>query len=249
MATLLEQLAGARGSRKRLPVQQPARAHEQAFAGALVAHMSRAISAAMHPIAHALSPHVRRLDSLRGHIANARDVLGMAIGDSAVIGAVRKHALEVSAYQRVQLGRQLTAATGAQFVLSDEHDVLLAFVDAVMAGLEGIADKLIADARSIAAGAAHNGASPAQVVASIGHKADVAARAAGVIAQRETRRLMSRLNTNRQKALGLESFTWRAQPGSRHAALDGKVYRFDSPPAAGVPGTEHGCECYAQPVV
>ncbi len=61
------------------------------------------------------------------------------------------------------------------------------------------------------------------------------------------------INQLRQEDLGIELYIWRSQGDAKvrdsHAANDARVFRWDSPPEDGHPGTAHNCRCYAEPVL
>ena len=77
------------------------------------------------------------------------------------------------------------------------------------------------------------------------------------IARDQTAKLTASLNQQRNMALGIEEFIWRTSKDARvretHEPLDGKRFRFDSPPLVGgrrlLPGQDFQCRCRAQPVV
>jgi SPP1 gp7 family putative phage head morphogenesis protein len=75
---------------------------------------------------------------------------------------------------------------------------------------------------------------------------------ARMIARDQVGKLYGQINSARQQSLGITHFTWRTANDRRvraeHRALNGKVFRFDDPPAEGLPGQPVLCRCYAEPV-
>lgn len=73
------------------------------------------------------------------------------------------------------------------------------------------------------------------------------------IAGDQTHKLNIALTAQRNIALGIEEFVWvsrrddRVRPLHRH--YNGKVYRWNSPPADGLPGWSYNCRCVAKSVI
>lgn len=85
----------------------------------------------------------------------------------------------------------------------------------------------------------------------LGTRGDVAESRAGQVADLDVRSLFADLNQDRQKELGLDAYRWRTMEDDRvrpeHAALDGRVFPWDAPPAIGNPGEPANCRCQAEP--
>ena len=64
--------------------------------------------------------------------------------------------------------------------------------------------------------------------------------------------LFAYLNQALQVAIGIDFYTWQARRDAQvresHAERDGKVFRWDTPPAGGHPGEDYNCRCYARPL-
>ncbi|KVZ03371.1 hypothetical protein WT64_11110 [Burkholderia stagnalis] len=90
------------------------------------------------------------------------------------------------------------------------------------------------------------------IVESIQNETGVTERRAKLIARDQTSKLNSSITEARQTALGIEEYEWQTSGDERvrdsHAENDGKVFRWDSPPAeTGHPGHDVGCRCVALP--
>lgn len=61
------------------------------------------------------------------------------------------------------------------------------------------------------------------------------------------------INELRQRELGVERYTWRAQNDERvrdtHADRNGQDFGWDDPPVGGHPGQDYNCRCLAVPIV
>lgn len=70
---------------------------------------------------------------------------------------------------------------------------------------------------------------------------------------RLSRRVKQSLDGKRQQAYGLRRYIWRSQDDDKvrtsHAANDGRVFDWDSPPPTGHPGEVYGCRCFAEPIL
>lgn len=74
------------------------------------------------------------------------------------------------------------------------------------------------------------------------------------IARDQTAKMNSAITKARHQELGIEEYTWQTSGDERvrdsHAAHDGKVFRWDDPPAdTGNPGEDYNCRCVALPHV
>ncbi len=71
------------------------------------------------------------------------------------------------------------------------------------------------------------------------------------IARNEVSTLTGQVNQLRQTRMGLDKYIWQTSEDERvrpsHAALNGKVMRWDSPPPFGHPGMDFNCRCIALP--
>lgn len=77
---------------------------------------------------------------------------------------------------------------------------------------------------------------------------------ARTIARTEIAKLNSAITTDEHAKLGITSFEWSTSGDERvrpeHAALDGKVFAYDDPPAIGLPGAAGvNCRCVALAVL
>lgn len=88
----------------------------------------------------------------------------------------------------------------------------------------------------------------------------VGARKAKFLARQETALLMSKFQETRYKDIGIQKYRWSDSHDRKvrhdHHELNGKVFRFDSPPvsnrktgARNNPGQDYNCRCVAIPLV
>lgn len=80
------------------------------------------------------------------------------------------------------------------------------------------------------------------------------------LAHQETSLLLSKFRESRYDDIGIQEYKWSGAMDARerpdHRRLQGKIYRFDSPPVTNLktgarnnPGEDYGCRCTAIPVI
>lgn len=174
--------------------------------------------------------------------------------------AARRAAGEVSAFNRVELTRQLKAITGVELAVDGPRTASLgsAFVEASKSGIKGLGDKQIAELRGIVARALQSGRRAEDVAKEIKERFAINSRRATFIARNELETLYGQLTRDRQTALGITHYIWRTSRDERvrptHAVLNGTVQGWDSPPLVGGgrrahPGEDFNCRCTAEPVI
>lgn len=90
------------------------------------------------------------------------------------------------------------------------------------------------------------------LAAKLEERGEVAESRAKLIARDQTSKMNGAFNEVRQTSLGIDQYTWQTSGDERvreeHAANDGKVFRWDDPPAnTGHPGEDVNCRCVAVP--
>lgn len=82
---------------------------------------------------------------------------------------------------------------------------------------------------------------------------DVAESRAQLIARDQTSKMNSSFTKARQESVGITKYVWQTSGDERvreeHAALDGEIFSWDSPPDVGNPGDDYQCRCIALPVI
>lgn len=100
---------------------------------------------------------------------------------------------------------------------------------------------------------------PAALAKKIMATGEVSKSKATLIARTETARTASVLSQVRAQSIGCTYFVWKTVGDSRvresHRALNGKVFRYDSPPVCdppdirALPGQVFNCRCRASPII
>jgi SPP1 gp7 family putative phage head morphogenesis protein len=84
---------------------------------------------------------------------------------------------------------------------------------------------------------------------------------AKLIAQTETNKITSFIQTEKMKSVGIKKFRWNhsgggAEPRELHLSYDGKIFDIDNPPIIdartgqrGMPSTIWNCRCFATPII
>lgn len=97
-----------------------------------------------------------------------------------------------------------------------------------------------------------------EVAAELARTEEVTASRATLIARTEIAKANATLTTARAQFVGATHYIWRtaedADVRDSHAAMEGKIFRFDDPPYVEGegnhgPGEIYNCRCYAEPII
>lgn len=191
---------------------------------------------------------------LKELMARAAARMGQAISPGLVEQLGEKFARRTATYQRVQLNRQVKAALGADVFIADRGlEAMVEGFAAENAALITSIPRELMDKIAKASTRAIQSATPhPQLAKEIAKDFGMATNRAKLIARDQVGKLYGQVNAQRQKAMGVERFIWNTVHDERvrpeHAALDGKEFSYDKPPAEGLPGEPILCRCYASPV-
>lgn len=191
---------------------------------------------------------------IRELLAQASARMAQSITPELVAQVAEKFARRTATYQRIQLGRQVRAALGADPFIADRG--LEAMVDdfaQANAALITSIPRQLADRIAQASSRAVQRATPhPELAKTITKELGMAKNRAKLIARDQVGKLYGQVNAARQRELGAEKFEWSTVHDERvrpeHVALDGKVFSYAKPPAEGLPGEPILCRCYASPV-
>lgn len=195
---------------------------------------------------------VNRLAEL---LDQAKRHLAAAIRPTEIEALARRFGQRTQDTNREQLRRQVRAALGVDVLASDRRlpALLDHFVAENAALIKTIPADLVGHVEKLATRAFTTGRSSADVQADLEERFDIEARHARLIARDQIGKLYGQTNADRQQDLGIEAFRWQTSEDERvrpeHKLLDGQVFRYDQPPAEGLPGVPICCRCYAEPVL
>lgn len=193
----------------------------------------------------------------------ARDRMAEAVSPDDVEALAKKFAVRTSTYQRVQLGRQVKAALGADPVFHDKKLAALTdhFVAENVSLIRTIPDRLHDEVEQVVTSAITDGDLTEDVVDEIESRFGVAESQARVIARDQIGKYYGQVNVARQKSLGVRRFIWRTMGDERvrdsHDAAEKESevepYSYDDPPDVDddgpvLPGEPIQCRCTAEPV-
>lgn len=115
-----------------------------------------------------------------------------------------------------------------------------------------IDEQYAADVAKHVAEAVAAGKTPEEIAQILRDRFGVRESRARLIASDQIGKLAANINETRQRESGVRYYRWRTRGDDRvrpeHAARDGKIFAWDSPPAGGHPGSEVNCRCHAEPV-
>lgn len=260
-ATILRSFSKTR--RTRLPKQVYPKLIELSYAQALTKHLGHARNA-LTPLVHAI-PHLlpaaqaARKDAdeskqIQAFLDQARRQLTTAANPTGIEALARGFGGRAQQFNRVQLGRQVRSALGADVLKETPalKTVLDHFVAENAALIKSIPDQVVDQVEGIVNRAFSSGAHVDTVQAEIEERFDVAESRARLIARDQIGKIYGQTNQVRQSALGITSYIWRTSGDERvrdeHEERDGESFDWDDPPEDGNPGEPIQCRCSAEPV-
>lgn len=169
-------------------------------------------------------------------------------------------ASEVSAFNRVEIGRQMRAITGLDLTTGGQKtpSLIAAFVEEANPRIKGLGDQQISEIRGIVTRGMQSGRRAASIEGEIRERFAINKQRATFIARNELGTLNGQLTRNRQMDLGIGQYIWRTSRDERvrptHARLENTMQSWDNPPPVGGgrhlhPGEDFNCRCTAEPVI
>lgn len=268
-AKLLDMLARARAARRSIVPKAP-RAHYpralEAEYGARLASLVRDIvrpylAPVLAELPDLMAAARRRIDSRQGDIMKeAKRRLRASIDTRGVDALARKYAGRVADYNAGAVRRQLRAGLGADPFIRDPrmYEVIDTFAQRNVQLIVDASERAMMDVDGIVQSAVGSAKRWEDVAAEIEAATGMPAERARLIARDQIGKLYGQINADRQQEMGVTRFTWRTSGDERvrpeHAALDGRVFRWDNPPDDGkfgpvIPGEAINCRCSADPVI
>ncbi len=119
--------------------------------------------------------------------------------------------------------------------------------------IQGLSDEIAKRIESQVIDLVSRGASNKEIAKTLGEIGGFAKGRAKLIAVDQAGSFNSALNQMRQEQAGVTRYTWSTVRDNRvrpeHRAREGKVYRWDTPPAGGAPGQAVRCRCVARAIL
>ncbi len=254
---------------RRLPKQIYPKHLESAYAKSLRAFVGR-LMLAFDPFVDELPTLLawvvseRRIDSarfdagegkrIRELIRQAKEKMKSSILTNELDRLASDFAARTSSAQRMQLGRQVRAALGADVFSSDARirPLLEAFADTNVGLITKLSDEMAGRMETAALRAVQDAKPWDEFKDEIKEQFGFSDSRAELIARDQIGKLYGQTNAIRQQELGVSGFIWRTSGDERvrdeHEAIDGD--RFDYPnghPTEGLPGEPILCRCTAEP--
>jgi SPP1 gp7 family putative phage head morphogenesis protein len=117
---------------------------------------------------------------------------------------------------------------------------------------QSIDQQYAADVAKAVADAVAAGKSADDIALILRERYSVRISRARLIASDQIIKLNAKIIEDRQREGGVRYYRWRTRGDDRvrpeHAAREGRIFAWDSPPPGGHPGTEVNCRCHAEPV-
>ena len=190
----------------------------------------------------------------------AQDDLESAVSTSDVATLAAKFAARTASHQRLQLGKQVRSALGADPYTRDP--VLAGVSEDFVAQNVSLIKRIPSRLHEKIEGMVMNSVGKSQLNVNLGDEIrdafGVADRHAAFIARDQISKYYGAVNKARQESLGVTKFIWRTMNDERvrdsHAELDGKEFSWDDLPTNDdgeeiYPGSDYQCRCTAEPVL
>lgn len=250
--------AGLASRRRRVPRSRPPRLIESDYAARLVAavvgRIREAIDGVLSGLLHGLRADGMRLDE-HETARTVRVINGIREATEPAIEDVARDAgRRVAAHQRGELTRQTRAALGIEPVILDPAipRTIEGFAHENAQLIRSLHGRTLDQIEAIIIRAHTSGTRAEATAAEIEARYGVAERHARLIARDQIGKLNGSVTALRHEELGIASFVWRDAGDSRvrprHRDLNGKRFRYDKPPAEGLPGHPIACRCTQEPV-
>lgn len=179
---------------------------------------------------------------------NLRARFGAIVDKKRVRELVLANARQVSTFNRGQVSKQTQALVGVD--LPDTERFLYSHLELYARDNVNLVTKMAAETltkieNTVTAGA-RAGLRHEDIAAEVMRVADVSESRAALIARDQVAKLNGELTRARQTSVGIEEYRWETSGDERvresHKANDGKVFRWDDPPAeTGHPGEDYQC--------
>ncbi len=163
---------------------------------------------------------------------------------------------ETAAHNRQQWHGMIQRAFGVDYIGSEPwlQPALKVFAVNNAEQITGMKQDAVSRVTSWVTSGIRNGDRAEDIQAKIQEQFGVVRSRAAFIARDQLAKLNGQLNMMQQTSVGVEEYTWRGMMDDReresHREHEGKVYRWDDPPAeTGAPGEDYQCRCWAEPVL
>lgn len=193
-------------------------------------------------------------------IQGIRVRVGEKLGPAVITQIAKTVGRRVSIHNRNQIERQLTTNTldpslvVASFQIESYLEPELenfAFWNSRL--ISSVTEKYIDDVQNITLSGMQTGQSTRSMAKEISSRFGVTKRRAELIARDQVSKLNGQLTQLRHKEAGVKKYRWRTSRDERvratHAAREGKIYSWNSPPSDGHPGEPINCRCSAEPIL
>lgn len=259
---------GRRASMRRMPPQLMPKMIGLSYAKQLLGLVAVMRQTTIEAVGPHLAAWVRESDQIHGRLDGASDdahstFAGIRLAlergrfsTTAVQPLAQQTGKKTAEFQKAQLQRQLSVALGIQVPINDKHleAKVSAFTAENVGLIQSIPQQALQQVEQVVLRGLTAGDRAEELADSIQERFDVSESRALLIANDQTLKFFSSLNETRQRELGIETFTWATANTERTceecAPLDGNTYRWDDPPAEGLPGQVHpNCQCSADPDV
>jgi SPP1 gp7 family putative phage head morphogenesis protein len=192
----------------------------------------------------------RRLSELIRGVARQA---ASSIGDNQLEELASRMGERTSAFQRVQLNRQVKAALGIDIFKADPNlrERVADFARENVSLIRTISTEYFAKVEQVTIRAARQGIRHEEVAKQIAERFEVTLSRAKLIARDQIGKLYGEINQARQQNLGIDGYKWRTSGDLRvreeHAEREGETYKWGELSSDEEPGQPINCRCFGEP--
>ena len=168
---------------------------------------------------------------------------------------VQEVAKKTDTFNRGQVERQISSLIGFDITAVEGFtgiDLDIFTADNIEL-IQSVTDDYQDEVQELVLEGVQKGKRPSTIAKELMERGDITERRAQLIARDQIEKLNGKITEQRQTALGIDSYFWRTSLDSRvrpeHAAREGDLFQWDSPPEDGHPGQPINCRCRAEPNV
>lgn len=255
-------ITGVRLHRGKMPRQHPPDMVAVHYYQLLKPMLSQMLRIALHEIKPQLEGWERHAGTYRGDSAGseAKKLFETLAGqffrefDNRELAHIpNRVGRQLSEYQKGQLAKQIRSQLSVD-VVKDEpwlESQISDFVAENVALIKTVPQKFFSEIEALTIRGISYGERPDKIAKDIQQRYGVAEFNAKRIAKDQSNKFFGRLNSIRQKSLGIEKFVWRTAEDERvrpeHEELDGETFPWTEPPSEGLPGQPVLCRCEGEP--
>lgn len=230
-----------------------ARTLQDWFGKAVVEAYAEVVAAVPTYFKNDSADHMDAMKGMEALLERARKKLKASLDVARFNKFLEGHADNVEAWSKKEFSKQAKAALGVDLLTNNPQFETRAksFIKENVALIQDLSNAASERIERVVFTSAQSGRLSKDVAADIAQAEQIEYRHAKLIARDQTSKLYGKLSQDRAQAAGLTEYYWRTSNDgavrASHAALNGLLFRYDTPPEPGNPGEDYQCRCHDEP--